>query len=182
MFLTLFTPFIVNEDETQIRALNTLLSVYYFSRLSQLHGSWKPYFKTQPLIVRFGHVYLTFHDSRIRKILPTKTFDVTSFKQLITTSILTAFSVIILRKYSTPTSSFGMAFACIVSGCIGYLSLSIMCALLRFLAFLTGRKFIPSFNHIFTYLSNKQNIYIIFYTYTHAHIYAPSTIYIYESI
>lgn len=140
MFLTLFTPFIVNEEETQIRALNTLLSVYYFSRLSQLHGSWDSYFGKQPLIVRFGHVYLTFHDSRIRKILPAKKFDITSFKQLVTTSFLTAFSVIILRKYGSPTTIFGVAFSCIVSGCIGYLSLSIMCALLRFLARLTGRK------------------------------------------
>ena len=55
MFLTLFTPFIVNEDEIQIRALNTLLSVYYFSRLSQLHGSWDSYFKTQPLILKYNN-------------------------------------------------------------------------------------------------------------------------------
>ena len=138
--VTMVSPFVVHEEDTQLRALNTLLSVYYCCRLSQLHGSWDSYFGAQKLVVRFAHVYCTFHDSRIRKPLQSSAFDIGSFFDLVKNTLLVFGSQGLLLAYGDPSTIFGVAFSCVVSGCIGYLSLSVMCALLRFLAILTGRK------------------------------------------
>lgn len=138
--ITMLSPFVVHEGDTQLRALNTLLSVYYCCRLSQLHGSWDSYFGAQKLTVRVAHVYCTFHDSRIRRPLASKEFDSGSFLDLLKNTLLVCGSQALLLAYGDPSTIFGVAFSCVVSGCIGYLSLSVMCALLRFLAILTGRK------------------------------------------
>jgi hypothetical protein len=136
---TLSFPFFLGEDETQSRALVSLLVLYYTTRLLQLHGSRTSYFNDKPLIVRYAHVFFTFHDIRIRKIVQEKTFDRKSFFDLICNTALTACAMKLVYNYGKDLeTSEGVAASCIFGACIGLLSLNIMCGLLRFLALLTG--------------------------------------------
>ena len=131
-------PFCLVESAVAGRALATLLSLYYTVRLVQLHGSWS-YFCQQSIMVRYAHVFCTFHDIRVRKVLPRAYFDMTSFVDLVRNSLFTVVAVHLLRRYGNASQSLeGAAISCCFGGCVGLLSLNIMCALLRFLALLTG--------------------------------------------